>query len=274
MGWGPKAPDMSGANEAARTGAAISKEEWDYYQKELAPRALQQMDDQIQIGRDTYDMAKEGQNFQMGLMRKYDDRYWNTQTPLEDSMIADAQGFDSGQWSSNQMGLARGDIAQAFAGSQATVNRDRDRMGINPSSGSSMAMRNDMAKAQALAEVQARSKINLAADQLGWSRKGEVAALGRGLPGFSTAASSSAGNWGSQGLNAGASGMQGIIGAGGLNASTGGSAASGLQSASGNLRANAVESAKNPGFDAMMGLAAGGMKLAGATYGGEGWSWG
>ena len=50
MGWGPKAPDMSGANEAARTGAAISKEEWDYYQKEIAPRALQQMDDQIQIG--------------------------------------------------------------------------------------------------------------------------------------------------------------------------------------------------------------------------------
>ena len=51
MGWGPKAPDMSGANEAARTGAAISKEEWDYYQEEIAPRALQQMDDQIQIGR-------------------------------------------------------------------------------------------------------------------------------------------------------------------------------------------------------------------------------
>ena len=140
-------------------------------------------------------------------------------------------------------------------------------MGINPNSGSSMAMRNDMAKAKALAEVQARSKINLAADQLGWSRKGEVAALGRGLPGFSTAASSSAGNWGSQGLNAGASGMQGIIGAGGLNASTGGSAASGLQSASGNLRANAIESAKNPGFDAMMGLASGGLRLAGSVWG-------
>lgn len=274
MGWGPKAPDMSGANEAARVGAGISKEEWDYYKKEIAPRALKQMDDQIQIGRDTYDMAKEGQDFQMGLMRKYDDRYWGTQVPLEDSMIQEAQAFDSGDWANRQKALAYGDVSQAYAGAQSAINRDTSRYGLNPSDGMSMARRTQLGSDEALAKVQAASKINLAADQLGWTRKGEVAALGRGLPGFSSSASNAAMGWSGNGMNAGQMGMQGIQGAGGLNVATGSSAASGMQSASGNLRSNAIESAKNPGFDAAMGVVAGGMKLAGSTYGGKGWTWG
>jgi hypothetical protein len=281
MGWGPKAPDMTASNIAAQsaassaaTGTAIAQDQWDYYKTNIAPRALEQMDAQIDISRDSYELAKAQQEFQMGLTQQYNDRYWNTQIPLEDSMIADAMKFDSGEWAAEKMGLARSDIAQTFDTAEATQQRNMSRRGVNPNDGMALALGGASARTKALAETQARSQINLAADQLGWARKGEVAALGRGLPGFTSGASSAALGWNGAGLNSAASGMAGITAAGGLGTSAASSAANSMFSGasayngvSSNLRANSIESAKNPGFDAAMGLVAGGMKLAGSIYG-------
>lgn len=264
MGWGPEAPDMTAANTAASSAARISEDQWGYYQKEIAPRALQQMDDQIQIGRDTYDMAKEGQDFQLGLAKKYDDRYWNTVAPMEDSIFADANSFDSGEWRGQQAGLARGDIAQAYSNARDSTARSLSRTGVNPSSGMAIASDRKLASDEALATVGALNKVNLAADSLGWSRKLDAAALGKGLAGFSSNATSAAQGWGSQGLNASGLGMSGISAGSGLGTSAASGAAGGLNTASSNYRANAIESAKTPGFDALMGLASGGMKLAGS----------
>ena len=273
MGWGPRPPDMTAANNATNAATQISQEQWDWYQQELAPRLLKNMDDQTEIGRDQYNLSKEAQQFNMGLAKKYDDRYWNTQVPLEDSMIEEANKFDSGEWAATQKGLARSDIGQAYGSAEDTAYRNLSRYGVNPSDGAAIGMRGQMARDKALAEVNANSKINLAADQLGWARKGEVAALGRGLPGFSSGSNAAAMGWSGNGVNA--SGMAGTsIGlAGGLNNSTANGSAAGLIAGGRNYYANAIESAKTPGFDAIMGLAAGGMKLAGSTMkAGTGWS--
>ena len=124
-----------------------------------------------------------------------------------------------------------------------------------------------MAREKALALANASSKINVAADQLGWDRKTAVAALGRGLPGFSTGASSGALGWSGNAMNA--SGLPGTsIGlAGGLNNTTANGASSGLLGAGRNYIETGIQSAKTPGFDALMGLASGGMKAAGAAGG-------
>ena len=273
MSWGPKSPDMSAANRATDSATAISKEQWDWYQQELAPRMLKNMDDQTEIGRDQYNLSKQGQEFQMGLAKKYDDRYWNTQVPLEDSMISEANNFDSGAWSATQKGLARSDIGQAYGTAEDTAYRNMSRMGVNPADGAAIGMHGQMARDKALAEVNASSKINLAADQLGWSRKADVAALGRGLPGFSSGSNAAAMGWSGNGMNASAMPGASIGLAGGLNNSTANGSAAGLIAGGRNYYANAIESAKTPGFDAIMGLAAGGMKLAGSTMkAGTGWS--
>ena len=267
MSWGPKAPDMSAANRATDAATAISKEQWDWYKQEIAPRLLKNMDEQTSIGRDQYNLAKEAQEYGLSTARKYDDRYWNTQVPLEDALIQQANDFDSGKWATTQKGLAAGDISQAFSTAEDTAFRNMSRYGVNPSDGVSTGMRGQMARDKALAQVSANSKINLAADQLGWDRKTAVAALGRGLPGFSTGSNSAAQGWAGTGINA--SGLSGTsIGlAGVLNNSTAGGAAGNYLGAGRNYIETGVQSAKTPGFDALMGLASGGMKAAGAAGG-------
>lgn len=272
MGWGPKAPDMSAANRATDAATEITQEQWDWYQQEIAPRTLKNMDEQTAISRDQYNLAKEAQEYGLSTARKYDDRYWNAQVPLENALIRQAGDFDSGKWADMQKSLAAGDVNQAFSNAEDTAFRNMSRIGANPSDGASFAMRSQMARDKALAQVNANAKINLAADQLGWDRKTAVAALGRGLPGFSTGSNSAAQGWAGTGMNA--SGLAGAsIGlAGGLNNSTANGASAGYLGAGRNYIETGIQSAKTPGFDALMGLAAGGMKLAGSTYGGKGWT--
>lgn len=261
---------MSGANAAALEGAAISREMWNDYKTNIAPVQLDQMQQAIDIGRGQYDLSREQQQFQLGLARKYDDRFWDRQVPLEDSIIRDANEFDTPAERERMAGTARADVEQAFSGAAQEMNRDLGRMGLNPADPKYFGMRRTLASDQALATSRAMNKTREAAKQMGWAKKMDAAALGRGLPGFSSGSSQLAMGWGGQGMQAGGMGMN----AAGQYASSmtgvGGTSASGFQSASSNLRANAIESAKNPGFDAVMGLAAGGLKLAGSTYGGAG----
>lgn len=272
MGWGPKAPDMSGANEAAREGAAIAREQWNDYKTLFAPRIMEQMDQQIQIGRDTYELAREQQDFQLGLAERFNDRYWNTQVPLEDQIISEARNFDTDAERERLAGQARGDVAQAFGAQRAGLRRDMGRAGLNPSDPRYFSMMKGMATDEALATAYAANKTREAAKQLGWSRRVDASALARGLPGFSGGSTSAAMGWGGQGMQGAGMGLNASLGGlGGLN-QTAGSSAGTFNNVSSNLRQNAVAGAQNPGFDAVMGLAAGGLKLAGSTYGGAGWT--
>lgn len=258
----PKAPDMSGANDAARSGAAISKEQWEWT-KARQPKIDEQSDRMIQIGEDQYALNREQQVFQQGLSRKFDDRYWNSVAPMQDEMMADAQAFDTEGKRDELAGLALGDVNQGFSSARDQNSRAMGRMGVNPSSGRSMAMGNQMAIAQAAAQSSAMQKVRAAARQEGYGRKVDANAMMSGMSGFSSTAAQASNSFGQSGMNAGGMGMAGMNqgGAGFLAGANG--AAGGLQSASQNLRANAIESAKNPAFDAVMGLAAGGMQLYG-----------
>jgi len=262
MGWGPKAPDMSGANAAAREGAAISREQWEWT-KERQPRIDAQADRMIAIGEDQYALNRDDQIFQQGLTRQYNDRFWNTQAPLQDSILQDALDFDTEGRRNELAGLASADVNAAYSNARAQEARGLSRMGVNPGSGRALAMQNQTSIAQAAAQAGAMNKVRAAARLEGYSRKADANAMLAGLAGFSSSAAGLANSFGQSGQGASGIGMNGMGQAAiQFNAGANG-AASGLQSASGNLRANAVESAKNPGFDALMGLAAGGLQ----TYG-------
>lgn len=272
MGWGPKAPDMSGANEAARAQAQIAREQWDDYKTKFAPVILDQMQQQIDIGRDTYGLAREQQDFQLGLARKYDQRFWDTQVPLEDQIISEAREFDTERERERLASMARGDVAQSFAAARGGLRRDMGRMGVNPSDPKYFGMNRELAASEALATANAMNKTREAAKQMGWARRTDAAALGRGLPGFTGDSSRVAMGWGSQGADAAGVGIRGAVAGAGSLATAASTSGNLYGSASQNLRANAIESAKRPGFDAAMGLVAGGLKLAGSTYGGGGWT--
>lgn len=218
MGWGSDAPDMSGANEAAVGQMQIAKEQWADYRDKFAPVLLDQMQDQIDIGRDSYELARDQQEFQTGLTRKYDDRYWNVQVPLEDQIVQEAREFDTDRERERMAGTARADVEQAFGAAQGGLRREMGRMGLNPSDPRYFAMNRQMASDKALATATAMNKTREAARQMGWSRRTDAAALGRGLPGFSGDSSRVAMGWGGQGMQAGGMGMQGALGAvGGMN---------------------------------------------------------
>lgn len=270
MGWGPKAPDMSGANEAARIGAAISREQWDWT-KARQPKLDEQADRMIQIGEDQYALNRSDQVFQQGLTRQYNDRFWNTQAPLQDSILQDAMDFDTEGRRDELAGIASADVSSAYSNARDQESRGLSRMGINPGSGRALAMQNQTSIAQAAAQAGAMNKVRAAARLEGYSRKADANAMLAGLSGFSSSAAGLSNSFGQSGTNAGGIGMNGMVSAGSQYNAGANGASAGMQSASQNLRSNAIESAKNPGFDALMGIAAGGMKLAGSTYGGTGW---
>lgn len=231
MGWGSEAPDMSGANAAAVAQAGIAREQWNDYKTKFAPVILDQMQQQIDIGQDSYELARRQQEFQVGLTRKYDDRYWGVQVPQEDRLIDDAKNFDTAAEQERQAGEARGDIAQSFGDARGGLRREMGRMGVNPADPRFFATSQRMAGTEALATASAMNKTRQAAKEMGWAKRIDAAALGRGLAGFTSSASEGARGWSGTGMQAGSMGMQGALGAlGGLN-STAASAGANFSSA-------------------------------------------
>lgn len=259
MGWGPEPADMSGSNEAARSGAVITREQWDW-NKARQPKIDAQTDEMIKIGKDQYALNREGQVFQQGLMKKQDDRYWNSIAPMEDQYFADANNFDTNAKREELAGMAMADVNQGFSSARDQGTRAMARMGVNPNSGRAIALNNQTDIAQATASANAMNKTRTAARLEGLGRKTDAIAMGKGLSGFnsSTLANFGAGAQGAAGL-----GMNGLYSASGQYNAAANGASGGFQSAAQNLRANAIESAKNPTFDAMMGLASGGMQAWG-----------
>lgn len=226
MGWS-SAPDMTGANNAALQQAQLAKQQYDDYKQTFGPTILAQMNNDIDTSKRMTDSAIEGQQFQMGLAKKYDDRYWNTQVPQEDALIKSAADFDTAGTREQMASTAAADTEQAYGVQRANVARDAFARGADPTSGNYAALTQQQGNDQALASATAMTKTRQAAEQLGWSRRLDAASLEKGLAGFSSAANQAAQGWNGQAVsNAGA----------GLSAATGASsAANSAASTAGNL---------------------------------------
>lgn len=262
---GPDVPDPDpNVGEAQKQLADLAVRQQNWYETNIAPKVLDQLDQSLVISKQQADKNAEMQDYQKGLTEKYDQRYWNTQVPLEDQLISEAKAYNTEGERERMAGEAAADNSQAFANSQAQLGRGLRSMGVNTGSAAAISAMTDMQTTRALSEVNARNKTREAARQLGWTKLGEAAALGRGLPSFGATSAGLSGAAGSAALGAGTAGL----GATGTAAGIGNSAATtagGLYSSSGqlgvanyNAQVNAANvSAQNDPFNTILGAAAG-----------------
>lgn len=168
------------------------------------------------------DIAERASNAQIGLMdsqRKQSDAYFDRwrakQVPLEDRIISEANNYDTEAEQQRRAGLVMSDISQQFGNAREQTARALTRQGVNPNSGLNFKVAGTMANDEALAKVFALSQTREAAKQLGWARRLDAAALGRGLPGFSSNSAQVAGGLGSQAVGSAAAPLSGLSAIGG-----------------------------------------------------------
>jgi len=149
------------------------------------------MDQQMAQGKDYYDYNKK------------------TFRPLEQSMVADAEAFDTDAMRNQLATKASADAGLAFGQQNQANERRMASMGVNPNSGRFQGMAQQSGLMQAGAKAGAMTGARERAQQTGYARKLDAVGMGRGLAGASTAAYGSAMNAGNSSVgNRGVAGQQ------------------------------------------------------------------
>jgi hypothetical protein len=262
-GGSAPAPDPN-IGIAQRQLSELALKQNDFYQQYIAPRALDQMDQALVLSKQQADKQNQLQDFQTGLMKEYNDRYWNTQVPLEDQLISQAKNYNTDAERERMAGEAGADVQQSFENSNSQLGRGLRGMGVNMGSAAAVMAMQQAQSDRALAQTAAMNKTRQAAKALGWTQLGEAAALGRGLPSFgSTSAGLSLGA-GQSAIGAGQSGMGAIGSVAGMGAQNTGAVGGvwgqvgnlGVQKYNAQISAYNAEQANSP-LNTLMGVAAG-----------------
>jgi hypothetical protein len=207
----PPDPSVGRAQERL---AALAERQQDFTEKEITPKLLAQLQQNTDISKQVADANLKQMDFQSGLAKKYDERYWGTQVPLEDQLIAKAKGFNEASERERMAGEAGADVEQAAGIGNANLQRGLRLRGINLGSGAAIGAMAESNHGAILAKAGAMNKTREIARQMGWTRLGEAAALGRGLPGFGATSAGLAINAGNGGLGAAGQGLNGVATAG------------------------------------------------------------
>jgi hypothetical protein len=132
------------------------------------------------------------------------DDYWNYQKttfrPLEESLVSQAQGWNSDARKESEARKALADVGLQFDQSRQQQMRSLGRMGVNPSSGKFAAMSNQTALTEAAAKAGAANKSRSDTDVRAIAMQFDASNLGRGLASNQNAAVSSALSQGNSGV--------------------------------------------------------------------------
>lgn len=264
------------ASQATDRQQDLAERQYNDYLTDLRPRQFAEMDRAIESSRVSEERAGRQFDFEYGNSQRYSERYWNRQAPLEDGLIDDAEAFDTVAEQDRQGGLANADVRGRYADMRTMMGRDNARRGVNPGSAAAQALAMQAAQEEALVGASADTSARFNAQQLGVSRRMDVAALGRGLPGFSSSSSGLAGGFNNQGLNAGGAGLAAVDTSSGIsnNAATTGSNLWGASADTATQGFNAFDRARNTAFrdprQAAYGAIAGGLQSYGFNQMGMG----
>ena len=177
----PNYTPMAQASEAATAAAErISNRQLDFAQTQY--NELKPLYERIVAGQEAVQQAglKQGQ--------EYYDYMKSTFRPVEQGLVSDVANFNTEAYRSQLAQKAAADAAQAFQGAQGVSMREMARRGLNPSSGAALAMANSNALGLATMQAGGMNNARRQAEATGYARKLDVAGLGRGLAGASTAA--------------------------------------------------------------------------------------
>lgn len=129
---------------------------------------------------------------------------------LQDSLIDEANAFDTDARREQLAGEAMGDVNQAFSNTRDQALRSMSRMGVNPNDGRFASTQNQLQAQQALALATAANKTREAARQEGFNMKSQVMNALAGYPAMGMQATGAAAGYGLQGMTAAAQGLQGM----------------------------------------------------------------
>lgn len=213
------------ASDANETTKEISQRQLDAtdaqyqnYLKNFQPLLL----DSLKTSTDNAKTTQEQSNKLFGLTyddaERYSKRWQDVQVPLEDEIIGNARMLGTKEEQDRITGLAMADTRQAYAAMQEQSNRDSARRGVNPNSGAAAALAQQAYLSEALALSGNANSARFAAQDRYRAGLTDAAALGRGLPGFSSSAANSATGAGSLGVSGGSAGTGNITSA--VNANT------------------------------------------------------
>ena len=181
------------------------------------------------------------QDQQTKIAADYDAYNKGTFRPLEQSIVSDAQGYDTAGRRADAVAGATSDVEQAYKASQDAMTRTMRRGNVSSGSGRSQALMQDMAIAKANSIAGATTSAVRNVEAVGAARKADAANLGRNLPSSQAVAANSAimaGN--SATSNAGAAVNSQMAGAPIVNAGFNGAVSA--NSSAGNLYGQAANS--------------------------------
>ena len=193
-------PLAEASAEAARIQGGLGRDQLDFAKEQYARSAP------IMEGIAQQQMAAQSE--QMAQARDYYNYQKDTYRPLEQSLVADANNFNTEAYRQEMAGKAAADAGRAFGISQQQNQRAMSSMGVNPNSGRFAGMQQATGLQQAAVSANAQTNARSQAQQMGYARKLDAAGLGRGLAGASAAAYGGASGAGSMaGQNAQSAGQ-------------------------------------------------------------------
>jgi hypothetical protein len=264
MGWGPKAPDMSGVNAAAQTNAEIAREQLALGREQFADAQQRQAVFDPKFAA-IIDQSLESQRTQDARSQQQWDQYLEIGLPAERKLAETAMNYDTAGRRAEAGAAARAAVETESNMQREAQQRMLGRSGVSLSSGRSLALDNSTRLATARASAGADRAARREVEATGLSLVDNTAKLGRGIAGTGLQAASLA--LGAGGTAQGAlQGQQGTYNASltpGMSLYQG---ATGANTASGNLYANAANIQANNqsgGLGALMGLG----QTAGILYG-------
>jgi hypothetical protein len=196
-------PDYSGMERVAREQLRFAQQQY----QDLAPIA--QGIGQAQIAAQTQQMeqAQDYYNYMQETFR-----------PVEQSLVAQAQNFNTDAYRQQKAAEASAAASRAFATARESNARSLAARGVNPNSGAARGMGTATQLQEGLARAGGMTSARQQAEQMGYARMIDAAGLGRGLAGASAAAYAGATGAGSAGINTmmapGSQYQQGLAGAG------------------------------------------------------------
>lgn len=196
-------PDYSGMEQVAREQLRFAQQQY----RDLRPIAEGIGQAQIAAQTQQMEQAQDYYNYMQDTFR-----------PVEQSLVAQAQNFNTDAYRQQKAAEASAAASRAFSTARESNARSLAARGVNPNSGAARGMGTATQLQEGLARAGGMTSARQQAEQMGYARMIDAAGLGRGLAGASAAAYAGATGAGSAGLNSymapGTQYQQGLAGAG------------------------------------------------------------
>jgi hypothetical protein len=190
--------------------------------KDMAPLQKESMQFALDSGKTAYGQSQSDREWMLGRRENL--------TGLQDTMLADAQGFNEDGRADQLAGQAQADVTASFDNAAGIQSRNLARMGINPSAGKSLAMGNQTNIARAVAGAGAANKAREGARLEGYSLTDRAANTLSGYPEMATTTTGSGASIAANGVNIANAGTEGLMSGNKTAASVAGSMGSNASS--------------------------------------------